>query len=251
MEFSISSYGYIIPDMIRITKDESYIGLRIRLRDLHVFATVAQRGSMAKAAADLGTSQPAVSRVIADLEHAVGARLFDRSRQGVELTIYGHALLQRGGVAFDALKQAIRDIEFLGDSKAGRVRIGCEESLAILILPPVVRLFSQRYPGVGLHVDPIYTPTLELPGLRSRQHDFILARIATPSSTLDLAAGKRSFRWVWYEQSPGAVVPLSGALVTVPPQQRQCAVTFIATTTTPSPTVSDWRINGWAWDGAC
>ena len=51
---------------------ESQIGRRLRLRDLHVFATVVQRGSMAKAAQQLGVSQPAVSEVISDLEHVLG-----------------------------------------------------------------------------------------------------------------------------------------------------------------------------------
>src|SRR6185437_143857 len=47
--------------------DDGYIGRRIRLRDLHVFSTVAQRGSMAKAAAELGITQPAVSRIVGEV----------------------------------------------------------------------------------------------------------------------------------------------------------------------------------------
>ena len=56
------------------------IGRRLRLRDLHVFFTVAQSGSMAKAAAQLGVSTPTVSEVIADLEHGLGVRLFGVAR---------------------------------------------------------------------------------------------------------------------------------------------------------------------------
>lgn len=62
------------------------IGRRLRLRDLHVFLTVAQSGSMAKAATQLGVSTPTVSEVIADLEHGLGVRLLDRSSKGVEPT---------------------------------------------------------------------------------------------------------------------------------------------------------------------
>src|SRR5712691_9169771 len=94
---------------------ENRIGRRLRLRDLHVFFSVVQRGSMAKAATYLGVSQPAVSEAIADLEHALGVRLFDRTPQGVEATMYGRALLKRGRVAFDELKQGINEIEFLAD----------------------------------------------------------------------------------------------------------------------------------------
>jgi DNA-binding transcriptional LysR family regulator len=56
----------------------------LRLRDLFVFLTVAECGSMGKAGAKLGISTPSVSEVIAALEHALGARLLDRSpRPGV------------------------------------------------------------------------------------------------------------------------------------------------------------------------
>jgi DNA-binding transcriptional LysR family regulator len=77
---------------------------------------------MAKAARELGVSHPAVSEVIADLEHALGVRLLDRSAQGVEPTIYGDALLKRSVAVFDELKQSIRDIEFLSDATTGEVK---------------------------------------------------------------------------------------------------------------------------------
>lgn len=99
--------------MLRKIDWDSQIGRRLRLRDLHVFSTVAQRGSMAKAAAQLGVSTPTVSEVIADLEHGLGVRLLDRSPKGVEPTRYGHALLKRTLVVFDELKQCIKDIEHL------------------------------------------------------------------------------------------------------------------------------------------
>jgi DNA-binding transcriptional LysR family regulator len=164
---------------------ESQIGRRLRLRDLHVFFTVVQRGSMAKAAAHLGVSQPAVSEVIADLEHALGVRLLDRNSQGVEPTVYGRALLKRGTVVFDELKQSIRDIEFLADPTVGEVRIGCAESLASGLLSPVIQGFCMQYPRVLLHVSQMVTPTLDLPDLRERNLDMVLARLGRPVGSLD------------------------------------------------------------------
>jgi DNA-binding transcriptional LysR family regulator len=70
--------------MLRKIDWESQIGRRLSLRDLHVFFTVVQCGSMVKAGQQLGVSQPAVSEVIAELEHALGVRLLDRRPQGVE-----------------------------------------------------------------------------------------------------------------------------------------------------------------------
>src|SRR3984885_4121422 len=92
---------------------DSRIGRRLRLRDLHVLLTIAQRGSMAKAAAQLGVSAPTVSEVVADLEHTLGVRLLDRGPKGVEPTRYGDALLKRTLIVFDELKQSVKDIEHL------------------------------------------------------------------------------------------------------------------------------------------
>jgi DNA-binding transcriptional LysR family regulator len=111
---------------------ERRIGRRLRLRDLYILSTVVQWGSMAKAAEHLAVSQPAVSDAIANLEAALAVRLLDRSPQGVKPTIYADALLKRGDVVFDELRQGIKDIEFLANPAAGEVRVGCPESLAFL-----------------------------------------------------------------------------------------------------------------------
>lgn len=159
---------------------ESQIGRRLKLRDLHVFSIVAQRGSMAKAAVQLGVSQPTISEIIADLEQALGVRLLDRGPQGVEPTMYGEALLKRGKVAFDELKQSIKDIEFLADPTVGELRVACPESLASAILPPIILKFSRENPGIVLHVDAAITTTLDVPALRERTVDMLLARVGEP-----------------------------------------------------------------------
>ena len=69
------------------------IGRRVKLRDLHVVLTVAEAGSMSRAADRLAISHPVISKTIGDLEHALGVRLFDRTAHGTELTQYGRALL--------------------------------------------------------------------------------------------------------------------------------------------------------------
>ena len=163
---------------------ESQIGRRLKLRDLRVFSAVVQRGSMAKAAKQLGISQPAVSETIADLEHALGVRLLDRSSQGINATIYGEVLLKRSLAAFDELKQGIRDIEFLSDPTQGELRIGCTEAISATILPQIISRFSQQYPGVTVHSDDVGgRATEELgPGLRERRYDCVMQRIVLPLS---------------------------------------------------------------------
>ena len=88
---------------------------RLKLRQLEILLAVADTGSMAKAAARLAVTQPAISRAIADAEHTLGVPLFDRSTQGVEPTQYGRALIKRGIAAFDEIDQGVKDIELLAD----------------------------------------------------------------------------------------------------------------------------------------
>ena len=159
---------------------ESRIGRRLRLRDLHIFFTAVQRGSMAKAAQTLGVTQPAVSKVIADLEHTLGVRLLDRSAQGVEPTKYGRALLTRSNAAFDELRQSVRDIEFLADPTVGEVRIGCQETFAAAILPSVIHRFSRAYPRVVLHVEQLGSLAAESSALRERTIDIGMFLLVKP-----------------------------------------------------------------------
>ena len=144
--------------MARINDWESWIGRRLRLKDLHVFFTVAGLGSMAKAAQRLGVTQPAISKVIADLEHSLGVSLLDRGARGVEPTMYGRALLKRGSAAFDELKQSVIDIQSLADPTSGELRIGCTEATAAVILPPIVHAFSRDHPRVALSVHDVRLP---------------------------------------------------------------------------------------------
>ena len=124
------------------------IGRRIRLRDLHILLAVVQCKSLATAAQHLAISRPVVSKAIADLEHVLGVRLLERDRHGAEPTIYGAALLKRGAIVFDELRESVKDIEFLADPTAGEVRIGCHPFLAPTFITAVIDRFSQRYPRI-------------------------------------------------------------------------------------------------------
>jgi len=150
------------------------IGRRIRLRDLHILFAVVQHGSMAKAGAHLGMSQSAVSQAIAALEHALAVPVLDRTPRGVELTIYGTALMRRGQAAFDELRSGVKDIEFLADPEVGEVRIACTESMAAGLLPAVIERFSLRYPKVKLNVLPVNTMLRGYAELHERTVDLML-----------------------------------------------------------------------------
>jgi DNA-binding transcriptional LysR family regulator len=155
------------------------IGRRLKLRDLHILLAVAQSGSMTKAAGQLSVSNPVISKAIADLEHTLGVRLLDRSPQGIEPTVYGHALLARGLVAFDELRQAVKHIEFLADPTAGEVRIGTSVALGSGFVSVVVDRLLRKYPRITMHLLTAESETTYR-ALEDRKVDLVIARMFKP-----------------------------------------------------------------------
>lgn len=151
------------------------IGRRIKLQDLHVFLTVVQAGSMGKAAEILNTTQPNITRSIADLEHTFGVRLLDRNHRGVEPTASGRALIKRSQVAFDELRASVKDIEFLADPTAGELRIGSITYLAASFITAVIDRLSLRYQRMSFDVLTGDTVTLHRQ-LTDRNVDFVIAQ---------------------------------------------------------------------------
>ena len=157
------------------------IGRRMKLHDLHVLVTAVQAGSMSKAATLLNTGQSAISRSIAELEHAVGVRLLERNPRGVEPTEHGRALLDGGAAAFDDLRQAVENIEFLNDPTAGNVRIGCNQHLATTFVSAVIDRLSLRYPRIVFQVAATLAEGLHRELIERNVDLLITRRLGTPA----------------------------------------------------------------------
>jgi DNA-binding transcriptional LysR family regulator len=136
---------------------------------------------MGKAAAHLNTTQPAVSRSIAELERTLGVRLLVRNNRGVAPTEYGRALLDGGVAAFDDLRQAVKNIEFLADPMAGEIRIGCTPILAASFVSAVVNRLSRRYPRIVFHLMTAYLEPLRRE-LSERNVDLLIVGRFAPAT---------------------------------------------------------------------
>ncbi len=153
---------------------------RLRLRDLDILMAVVNAGSMTKAATLFNMTQPAVTKVIADLEQTLGARLLNRSRRGVEPTPHGLALVKRGTAVFDELRQGVQDLDFLSDPTVGELRIGCTEVAASAIVWPVLDRLTQKYPRMVFHVVAASSPGMHR-DLLERKFELALSRVAVPN----------------------------------------------------------------------
>lgn len=131
------------------------------MRQVEAFRAVMMSGGITAAATMLNISQPSVSRLIADLERAVGFRLFDRRGARVHPTDQAQALFEavrRSYTGLDLLDQAARRIRA---HPVGTVRIAALAALAMTILPPVVRRFQERYPDIKITVESLGQRAIE------------------------------------------------------------------------------------------
>lgn len=152
------------------------IGSRIKLRDLRILMAIADAGSMAKAAAKLRISHPAISKTISDMEGTLGVRLLDRGSKGAELTDYGEVLLRCGINIFDEMRQGLRSLEHLSDPNSGEVSVGCTEIVIHSLAPSIVGRFLQKYPGVQLDVKLTNPGEYQIQELRDRKIDLLITR---------------------------------------------------------------------------
>jgi DNA-binding transcriptional LysR family regulator len=151
---------------------------RIKLRDLKIFQAAAETGSMAKAAAHMAITQPAVSYAISELEHAIGMPLLDRSSQGVTPTVYGRALLERSAIVFNELRHGISEIASLADP-------GTTPPMSAVASAVFNRLVP-RYPRMRFELSVGGTDVL-LRQLRQRDVEIVISRLASMAGNDDLS----------------------------------------------------------------
>jgi DNA-binding transcriptional LysR family regulator len=154
------------------------------LRELEVFTTLAETLNYRRAAERLHLSQPAVSGVIARLEAALGARLFDRSTRAVALTAAGGAWLPEVRLLRQQAATAAQAVRDVVERRAGQVRVAALPSLAASAVPGAFARFAAQHPGVRLQVlDTLSGPAFDL--VRAGQVD--LALTAANPDYADLA----------------------------------------------------------------
>ncbi|MFE2378150.1 LysR family transcriptional regulator [Streptomyces sp. NPDC059398] len=126
-------------------------------RHLRYAVALAAHEHFGRAAGELGIAQPPLSKQIADLEREVGARLFDRTRQGVFPTAAGEAFLVRARRALDEIAAATVDAGRAARGETGRLRLGFIASALLDPLPGVLSRFGRERPDVRLELHEMST----------------------------------------------------------------------------------------------
>ncbi|HEX4251028.1 MAG TPA: LysR family transcriptional regulator [Pseudonocardia sp.] len=121
-------------------------------RHLTAFLAIVEHGSVGRAAAAFGLTQPALSRTLRKLETDLGAPLFERHTTGMVLTEYGATLLPRARLIAAESHRAVEDVRGLRGLSAGTLRLGAVASVLIYPLPAVLGRLLGRYPDLRVEL---------------------------------------------------------------------------------------------------
>ncbi|GAA1592119.1 LysR family transcriptional regulator [Actinomadura kijaniata] len=156
------------------------------LQQLHAFVVLAEELHFGHAAARLGIAQPPLSQQIRRLEGKVGHPLFHREPGRVSLTPAGRELLPAARRALTGLADGLAAARAVGDGRAGRLRIGFAASLALTVLPDLLRRFRERFPDVRLDIHEMTTAP-QLAALHDKAIDVGLLREPAEEAGLGFA----------------------------------------------------------------
>lgn len=151
---------------------------RIRLRHLSGFVETVRRGGVARAGAEIGMTQPAVSKAIAELEDILGVPLFDRSRRALAVTSFGEMFLRHAEAALASLRQGVESVVEARDGK-NVVAFGALPTVTAGVVPRALLRFAESPLACRTLVESGPSPYL-LDLLRDGRIDFVVGRMASP-----------------------------------------------------------------------
>ncbi|GIO85146.1 LysR family transcriptional regulator [Paenibacillus faecis] len=124
--------------------------MALNYHQLHIFYTVAERGSFSAAAQALHMTQPAVTMQIQALEDHFGSKLLVRSTKRIELTEAGHTLFPYARRSLELMRETERAMSRFASMLKGRLQLGASLTIGEYVLPRLLGGFAVKYPDVSI-----------------------------------------------------------------------------------------------------
>jgi DNA-binding transcriptional LysR family regulator len=131
--------------------------MALNFHQLHIFSTVAMKGSFSAAAIALHMTQPAVTMQIQSLEDYFGTKLFHRSTKKVELSEAGQALLPLAHRGIDLIRETDLSMSKFTYGLEGRLHLGASLTIGEFILPRLLGAFGSEFPHISVNMKVINT----------------------------------------------------------------------------------------------
>lgn len=157
------------------------------VRNMRQLLALRQHGSFARAARDLGMSQPSLTAAISRLEDQLKVKLVDRTPAGSQLTPIGELVADRALKVVAETEQIVRDAALVSGGEAGTVTMGVGSSLRNAFVPRLMRLLAAEHPQLGLLVEVLDRDRL-VPLVRERTLDLAIVARNSAGGDEDLAA---------------------------------------------------------------
>ena len=125
-----------------------YLRSRLKARQLALVVAIAEHGSLRRAAGDIAVTQPAATRMLAELEDALGVPLFDRAAWGMQPTPYGETMIRYARGMLTDLTEARDEIAALAAGAKGTLRVGSETGAVPRLLAPALQQVRRDRPGL-------------------------------------------------------------------------------------------------------
>lgn len=152
------------------------LSARLKPRQLRLLLKIAETRQLQVAAAAMALSQPAASRLLAQVEAQIGAALFHRHPKGMEPTQVGAAVLRHARVILSEMDSLAAEVENLRSGAAGEVRVGSVTGPTVGALVPAIRAVKAESPGLAASIE--VGPSAQLiRGLEEGRFDFVMARL--------------------------------------------------------------------------
>ena len=152
------------------------------VRHFRLAIALFEYGSVLHAARSLNVSQPTASKLLQDLEEAVGAKLFLRNRRGVTPTELGRDFVERSKMVLAQLDHVSQAINAMGRGHTGRVAIGSILTGSSYLIPAAIGRLSVSRPDIRIKIVEGVSGEL-LPRLISGELDFLVGRLSDVSSS--------------------------------------------------------------------
>lgn len=162
--------------MVHRPAQDEFIRRGLRLPHLRLLVALESTGQMSGAASHLAMTQPAASRLMAELERIAGASLYTRHARGVTLTRAGMLLAGKAHTILRQLNDAGEEIGEMAQGVRGHVRIGAVTGPALEIVLPALRQLRIAFPEIEISVD-VETSDKLAASLLSRELDFYIGRL--------------------------------------------------------------------------
>lgn len=148
---------------------------KLKVRHLEIVLTIADCGSLSRAAQELGMTQSALSRATVEIEELIGGRLFERTGRGMVATPLGATLCRHAQVLIGDLARAEADLAAVSKGDLGSLSVGCFSMFSGWPLAQAAQRFHERHPRVSLSLHIGLTERL-IEDLDSGRLDILISR---------------------------------------------------------------------------